>query len=77
MFDTETTGLDPRKDRILSIGAREVAGAARQIVQNITINAQGLSAQQVVDELQRRRQEAENDALFDPAAGYGQYGSMV
>lgn len=64
-------------DRVVRAGAREVAGAARQIVQNITINAQGLSAQQIADELDRRRRQAENDALFDLPAGYGQYGSVA
>jgi len=61
-----------RDDRDLSQGgAQRIAN----VTQNITINApQGMSVDQLVAELERRRRDAENDALFDNAAGWGQYG---
>jgi hypothetical protein len=61
-----------RDDRDLSQGgAQRIAN----VTQNITINApQGMSVDQLVAELERRRRDAENDALFDGAAGWGQYG---
>jgi len=48
--------------------------AAASVVQNITINAQGLSAAQVASEIQRRGRAASNGALFDQPLGFGQYG---
>jgi hypothetical protein len=63
-------------DAILSRGAamaQQGAQSAAQVTQNITVNAQGLSVQELVDELERRRRDAEQAALFDPAIGFGQY----
>lgn len=58
--------------------ARSMAsGAAQQaanVTQNITINATGMSVEQLVDELERRKREAQQGALFDGASDYGQYG---
>jgi len=48
--------------------------AAASVVQNITINAQGLSAAEVASEIQRRGRAASNGALFDQPSGFGQYG---
>lgn len=50
------------------------APAAAPVTQNITINAQHLSVEQLVDELDRRKRQAQAGSLFDGAADYGQYG---
>ncbi len=40
---------------------------------NVTINAQGMSAQQIVAELQKLQRQALEGALFDPPESFGQY----
>lgn len=69
-------GLSDRAQSGLASAASGVADAAAQVVQNITINAAGLSAAQVADEIERRGRSASSTALYDRAGGYGQYGSL-
>ena len=52
---------------------REASLSSRHVTQHITINAQGMSVEQLVDEIERRKRQAQNDALYDVAPGYGQY----
>lgn len=40
---------------------------------NVTVNAQGMSAQQIVAELQKLQRQALQGALFDPPESFGQY----
>jgi hypothetical protein len=44
------------------------------VTNHIQINAAGLSASQIIDELERRMRNASAGALFDGPRGYGQYG---
>jgi len=44
------------------------------VTQHITINAQGMSAEQLIDEIDRRRRSAQSAALYDLPSGFGQYG---
>ncbi|WP_320179671.1 phage tail tape measure protein [Roseovarius pacificus] len=60
-------------DRVRSMG-QQAGRTAAQVTQNITINATGMNPAELIDELERRKQEAQNDALFDGASDYGQYG---
>jgi hypothetical protein len=60
-------------DRIRDTGSQATQQVA-QVTQNVTINAAGMSVEQLVDELERRRRQAAQGALFDGAADYGQYG---
>lgn len=58
----------------LAGAGREAAQRVAQVTQNITINAQGLTAAALIDEIDRRRRDAERGALFDGAGSFGQYG---
>ena len=44
------------------------------VTQNITIHAAGASAEEVADEVERRKRMAQSGALFDLPHDYGQYG---
>jgi uncharacterized protein YoxC len=59
-----------------SAATQSAVQSAGQVVQNITINAAGLSAAQVADEIERRGRSAASGSLFDRPAGYGQYGGL-
>ncbi|MFB9149515.1 hypothetical protein [Roseovarius ramblicola] len=54
--------------------AQQAVRSGAQITQNITVNAQGVSAREVAEEIDRLRRDAEERALFDPVTGFGQYG---
>ncbi|WP_334061764.1 hypothetical protein [Limimaricola cinnabarinus] len=57
--------------------ARAAAGASRAlapVTQNITIQADGMSVQQLVAELERYRADAAGAGLYDGVTDFGQYG---
>jgi len=60
------------RSRDLYDSAPETRGDMRS--RAVTINAQGMSAAEVIAELDRRRDLAMQGALYDSAASYGQYG---
>lgn len=71
----------------LSAGARaNIEGAAAtmgagsgggSVVNNISINAGGMSPAALVDELERRLRTAASGSLYDDPRGYGQYGGIA
>jgi hypothetical protein len=74
-------------ERIASLasGARaniEAAASAMgqtsgSVTNHININAAGMSAQSILDELERRLRDAQSGSLYDGARGYGQYGGFA
>jgi hypothetical protein len=52
-------------------------GGSGSVTNHIQINAAGLSAQSILDELERRLRDANSGSLYDGARGYGQYGGAV
>lgn len=56
------------------LSAPEASRGPASVVQNITINAQGLSAEAVAAEIERRGRQAQDASLYDGASDFGTYG---
>ena len=65
--------LRDMSQQVTSGGGRAASGG-QSLTQNITINALGTSAREIIDELERLKRRAASGALFDGATSYGQYG---
>jgi hypothetical protein len=52
-------------------------GSGGSVTNNISINAAGMSAQAIIDELERRLSRSNSGSLYDQPRGYGQYGNAA
>jgi len=52
-------------------------GGGSSVTNHINIHAAGMSAQSILDELERRLRDAQSGSLYDGARGYGQYGGFA
>lgn len=66
-----------RASGALSAGAGSGGAGSGPVTNHIQINAAGMSAQAILDELERRMRRAAGGSLFDGVRGYGQYGGLA
>jgi len=61
----------------IEAAASAMGQTAGSVTNHIQINAAGMSAQSILDELERRLRDAQSGSLYDGARGYGQYGGFA